>query len=248
MGFDPRQQQRVTSNVDALLVENDALRREVRQLRRQVEQLQQQRLRREPVKQRRWQEPAAAPPRVTAAQVERWGEALAQQKGWSDLRRNQLEALIERLNHSSFHPQLNLHQRLDRLAPGLGSDLQAAVAGPLTKKRSAVLASFALYGVRCSEWLDEDPQRVVSELRQRQQQTRAGRRTSSDQRRTDRQQQSQRDPGRAAALEVLGLRLGASQEAIKQAHRDLVKRHHPDMGGSAEAFRRVNEAYQLLVG
>ncbi|MCP4973966.1 MAG: J domain-containing protein, partial [Prochlorococcus sp.] len=151
-------------------------------------------------------------------------------------------------------------------------------AGPRTKKRCAVLASFALYGVRSSEWLDEDPQRVVTELRQQQQQTRSGRRTRSDQRKTDRQQQgegeqqtgrqqqssrqqqagrqqqshrhqhSQQEPSRAAALKVLGLEMGASQQAIKKAHRNLVKQHHPDMGGSAEAFRRVNEAYQLLIG
>ena len=55
------------------------------------------------------------------------------------------------------------------------------------------------------------------------------------------------DQIRAAALAVLGLPVGATQEAIKQAHRNLVKRHHPDMGGSADAFRRVNEAYQVLV-
>ncbi|MFL0778406.1 MAG: molecular chaperone DnaJ, partial [Prochlorococcus sp.] len=109
MGFDPRQRQRVTSNVDALLAENDALRREVRQLRRQVELLRQQRMRKEPVQQRPWQEPTGAPPRVTTAQVDSWGEALAQQTGWNDLRRSGLEALIERLNHNSFHPQLNLH-------------------------------------------------------------------------------------------------------------------------------------------
>jgi curved DNA-binding protein CbpA len=43
------------------------------------------------------------------------------------------------------------------------------------------------------------------------------------------------------------LRWGSSKEAVKQAHRRLVKQHHPDMGGSAEAFRRVNDAYQLLI-
>ena len=30
--------------------------------------------------------------------------------------------------------------------------------------------------------------------------------------------------------------------------RRLVKEHHPDLGGSAAAFRRVMEAYHLLVG
>jgi len=45
----------------------------------------------------------------------------------------------------------------------------------------------------------------------------------------------------------LGLAWGASRDAIKKAHRRLVKQHHPDVGGEAEAFRRVNDAYQLLM-
>ena len=248
MGFDPRRwsaeprpQQRVTSNVDALLQENEALRREVRQLRRQLEHLRQ---RPEPSR-HHWRPPQAL---VSSAQVERWGAALAEQKGWSVLRQSGLEELIEQLNRSSFLPQLNLQQRLDHLVPGLGRDLYAATASPLNKKRCAVLAAFALYGVSAIEWLDDDPQRVVLELRQRQRTS--NRRTRSDQRRTDRQHQSTdqgRDSRRVAALSVLGLEWGASKQAIKQAHRRLVKQHHPDVGGTAEAFRRVNDAYQFLV-
>lgn len=33
---------------------------------------------------------------------------------------------------------------------------------------------------------------------------------------------------------------------IREAYRDLAMRHHPDSGGSVEAMRRLNEAYQLL--
>ena len=50
-----------------------------------------------------------------------------------------------------------------------------------------------------------------------------------------------------AALGTLGLAWGASRAAIKAAHRRLVKQHHPDMGGDAESFRLVNDAYQLLI-
>ena len=173
MGFDPRRwsaeprpQQRVTSNVDALLQENEALRREVRQLRRQLEHLRQ---RPEPSRQH-WRRQDPPPPQalVISAQVERWGASLAEQKGWAVLRQSGLEELIEQLNRSSFLPQLNLQQRLDHLVPGLGRDLYAATASPLNKKRCAVLAAFALYGVSAIEWLDDDPQRVVLELRQRQ--------------------------------------------------------------------------------
>jgi len=178
--------------------------------------------------------------------VERWGASLAEQKGWAVLRQSGLEELIEQLNRSSFLPQLNLQQRLDHLVPGLGRDLYVATASPLNKRRCAVLAAFALYGVSAIEWLDDAPQRVVLELRQRQRTN--NRRTRTDQRRKDRQNQTQaRDPRRVAALSVLGLEWGASKQAIKQAHRRLVKQHHPDVGGTAEAFRRVNDAYQFLV-
>ena len=234
MGFDPRQwtgsppsgastsncDERVTSNVEALLAENDALRRELQRMQRELERL------------RRQQRPRPEPTMnlIRRVQVQRWGDELAKQPGWSEFDQAGLEALIERLNRRGFPANLNLQQRLNRLVDGLGSDLLAAIADPATLQDTAVLAAFALYGVRASEWLDEDPRRVVAELRQR---LRGPRRPSGD--------------SRADALAVLGLEPGATAEAIKRAHRRLVKQHHPDMGGSAEAFRRVNEAYQQLV-
>lgn len=261
MGFDPRQwssgaqprsQHRVTSNVAALLAENDALRREVQQLRRQLERLHAQASQRRSSRtSRHWAEPAstAPAPRVTQAQVNRWGQVLAQQQQWSSLRLQGLEDLIDRLNRQSFHPDLTLQQRLDRLTSGLGEDLFVAVGGARSKKRSAVLAAFALYGVRASEWLEEDPGRVVADLLQRMQVGQSNRRTRTDQRPTDRDPVAYRiDPKRLAALKVLGLRADATTDAIKRAHRRLVKLHHPDLGGSSDAFRRVNEAYQALIG
>ncbi|MGC6483736.1 MAG: DnaJ domain-containing protein [Synechococcus sp.] len=276
MGFDPRRwsseprARQVTSNVETLLAENEALRREVRQLRLQLERL--ERLaNRDPQPNynhgRHWQQrqTVADPIHVSAQQVQSWGEDLAQQPGWSVLRQKGLVALVDQINRQSFHPQLTLQQRLDRLMPGLGRDLFKAIGRPLSKKHWAVLAAFALYGVRTREWLDEDPARVVAELRQRAVRGQNGRRTRSDQRRTDRhseQRTSQQtppdptqrvgappgaDPRCVEAYVVLGLQWGASRADIKQAHRRLVKRHHPDMGGSAAAFHRVNGAYQLLI-
>ena len=268
MGFDPRQwsssssarddwnrpkrDERVTSNVEALLRENDALRREVQRLHRELDRLHRQqwhRPQRDPGSDRSRRQP---PAHVSAEQVHRWGHALAMQPGWNALRQQGLEALIDQLNRSSFHSQLNLRQRLDRTVSGFGTDLMAAVGSRSTKKTAAVLAAFALYGVRASEWLDEDPRRVVSELRQRHQHPGSGaRRTRSDRRATDRESTNEPHPGfhdrRTEALSVLGLKPGASEASIKQAFRMLVKRHHPDLGGSAEAFRRVNDAYQLLM-
>ena len=274
MGFDPRQwspssstrddrnrqnhAERVTSNVEALLRENDALRREVQRLHQQLDRLQRQQWQRpQRDADRDWnrQQPSTL---VNSAQVQRWGDSLAMQPGWSALRQHGLEQLIDQLNRSSFHSQLSLSQRLDRVVSGLGTDLLAAVGGKSTKKTAAVLAAFALYGVRASEWLEEDPRRVVAELRHRHRQGQdhrqagsSGRRTRSDHRATDREPSEQGRTGssdaRSEALSVLGLKTDASQEAIKQAFRTLVKVHHPDLGGSADAFRRVNDAYQLLM-
>jgi len=55
------------------------------------------------------------------------------------------------------------------------------------------------------------------------------------------------DPQQLEALGILELSWGASRAAVKAAHRRLVKVHHPDMGGDAESFRRINAAYQLLI-
>ena len=279
MGFDPRQwsgaspprQGRVTSNVQALLAENEALRREVLRLTRELERLRRPRWRDDSVSSGAASAGATSTestaPRIRREQVLHWGAALARQPGWTTLRQSGLQALIERLNRLAFPGHLTLEQRLDRLVPGLGTDLIAAVGNTTTKASTAVLAAFALYGVRASEWLEEEPRRVVLDLQQQLQQNASrgrGRRTRTDQRKTDQQSSHQnnkhqnnshqqsshqqpRDGGQVAALAVLGLEPGASADAIKQAHRRLVKQHHPDMGGSAEAFRRVNEAYQSLI-
>ena len=53
---------------------------------------------------------------------------------------------------------------------------------------------------------------------------------------------------RAEAYRVLGLPPGASREAIKSAHRRLMQRVHPDLGGSDELAARVNKAKDLLLG
>ena len=51
------------------------------------------------------------------------------------------------------------------------------------------------------------------------------------------------------ALRVLGLGERASLKEIKNRHRELVKRHHPDTGNSdeSEVIQRVNAAYRVLM-
>lgn len=50
------------------------------------------------------------------------------------------------------------------------------------------------------------------------------------------------------AYEVLGLEAGATEEAILQAHRELIKKIHPDQGGSTYLAARVNQARDRLLG
>ena len=45
---------------------------------------------------------------------------------------------------------------------------------------------------------------------------------------------------------LLGVNQNSSQEEIKKAYRKLSLKHHPDRGGDAEEFKKINEAYSTL--
>ena len=50
------------------------------------------------------------------------------------------------------------------------------------------------------------------------------------------------------ALEILGLQEGASREQIISSHQNLVKKNHPDLGGSDWVTKKLNQARDILLG
>ena len=54
--------------------------------------------------------------------------------------------------------------------------------------------------------------------------------------------------GRDEALQILGLKPGATEAEIREAHHRLMRRAHPDVGGSEWIASRINQARDVLLG
>jgi DnaJ family protein A protein 2 len=52
--------------------------------------------------------------------------------------------------------------------------------------------------------------------------------------------------GLMTLYETLGLQKGASSDEIKKAYHKLALKNHPDKGGDAEEFKKIQEAYSVL--
>ncbi|PID70698.1 molecular chaperone DnaJ [bacterium DOLZORAL124_38_8] len=46
--------------------------------------------------------------------------------------------------------------------------------------------------------------------------------------------------------DILGVKKDASKAEIKKAFRAAAKKHHPDKGGDADTFKKINQAYEVL--
>jgi hypothetical protein len=118
----------------------------------------------------------------------------------------------------------------------------AVVAGRFSGRTLESLAEGELLDLLTEVSVDRDSSRVLE--------TYLDRRLGSDWRgkRQSAHPAPKADLSRGEALAVLGLPEGATASEIQAAHRRLIQRVHPDVGGSADLAARINRAKEVLLG
>ncbi len=119
--------------------------------------------------------------------------------------------------------------------------------GPLQGKRLCELDEEQIKGLYryCEQHDDESVQLLQAYLNKR-----FGDSWQFDEQAQQRREYTSNDGSmnRQEALSILGLDEGASKSDIKQAHRKLMQKLHPDHGGSDYLAAKVNEAKRVLMG
>lgn len=89
--------------------------------------------------------------------------------------------------------------------------------------------------------IEDEIARIIEEL-ERLQQKEKERRYREYQR-----QNTYIDPNIINAMKLLNLKEGFTMQDLKKSYKQLAKIHHPDVGGTAENFKRLNKAYNYLI-
>lgn len=142
------------------------------------------------------------------------------------VRTNLLDALL--------HPDGSLHTGRVRAGPGAGAWLDAMPTDAVVELLRLCRLSDVVGAALLEPYLDRRAPgwRVDAE----------GDRDARPRRPTNPGAMTQEE-----AYQILGLQRGATTEQIRTAHRSLMKRAHPDQGGSAEQAARVNAARDRLL-
>jgi len=62
------------------------------------------------------------------------------------------------------------------------------------------------------------------------------------------QRRNQSSMSKKEAYDILGLKEGASKDEIINSYQVLIKKNHPDVGGSDWITKRLNQARDILLG
>jgi hypothetical protein len=101
---------------------------------------------------------------------------------------------------------------------------------------------------RQEEAAAQERQWQQQEEQERQREAAARERQRRQEERGPRRDAASVDTSAAQALEILGIKAGATEQEIRAAYNRLMKRVHPDVGGSEFFSKQLNAARDVLLG